>query len=609
MFRLLLISLVLLGLFGALIAWSAGGSESPADFTFVNRGDHKTLDPGLMSWLQDIRVAYAFWEGLYTLDDETLQPIPGVSEKLDIDPTKKIYTFHLRPNARWTNGDPVTSADFVFSWRRILEQPGDYTFLHYYIQGAKEYEEAYASWQDKADQGPAITTIPPPDYGMVGVKAIDPHTLQVTLRNPTPFFLSLCAFPPFFPLHEPSMRSFARLDEKTGRVASYDQGFTRPPYLVSNGPYRLAEWTFKRNLRMIASDYYWNKSAVHLRIIDEPVIEDSLAAVRAYMSGRVDWVSWVDEDLIGQMRTAGGYPDLHLFESFGTYFYVLNCLPTLPDGRKNPLADARVRQALAMSIDKQAVVGTATRAGQHVAADFMPTGVFSDYPSPKGLPFDIAKARALLADAGYPNGKGFPPMQILFNKEMQQHVDIALMMRSQWKENLGIDTDIQQVEIKVFGARLHARDYAIARASWTGDYPDPTTFTDKFRSDNDDNNAGWANPQYDALCDAAETKTDPAERMRTLAQAEGLLLDQAAIIPLYRYVDAYLFRPQIQGIHLDTRDMVMFQAIYKTGVNSSASSHARASTPFTPILALPLSTWGGDKRVNSFATGSVLPTR
>jgi len=562
--RLAVTSLILIGLLAGGIAWSLGEAEPPADFTFINRGDHKTLDPGTMSWLQDIRIAYALWEGLYTLDPLTLRPIPGTAERVKIDPTGTVYTFHIRPDARWSNGDAVTSRDFVFSWRRLLEQPAEYTGFCFYIKGAEAYANAYAAWVARADQGAEPTTQPPPDFSTVGISTPDDQTIQVTLRNPTPFFLSLCAFPALDPLHEPSMRPFAKIDDKTGRVFAYDEVFTRPPHLVSNGPYRLTEWVFKSKLRMIASDDYWNRAAVHCRVIDEPVIEDPLAALRAYLSGRVDWLSWVEEDLIGQMRQAGRYPDLHTFQSFGTEFYALNCLPTLHDGRKNPLADVRVRRALAMSIDKRIIVENVTKAGQQAADTYIPPTAFAGYPCPKGLSFDVPQAQRLLAAAGYPGGAGFPPLRLSFNPEMTNRQDTALIVRSQWEQNLGIHVEIDPLEVKIFGARLHEHDFNIARSSWFGDYPDPTTFTDIFKSDSDDNNPSWSNSQYDALCASAETQTDPAQRLRTFAQAENLMLESAPIIPLYYYVDAYMIRPNVKGIQLDSRDMVMFQAIEKT---------------------------------------------
>ena len=561
MWRLLLVLLILATLTAGAMNWSVRGDSAPADFTFCGRGDHKTLDPGQMSWLQDIRAAYALWEGLYTLDPVTLQPIPGTADRVQIDPAKTVYTFHIRDSARWTNGDPVRSTDFLFAWRRIIEQPGDYTFLHFYIKGAEQYADKYADWVKQADASPGLTNIPPPDYSIVGVKAPDDRTLIVTLKNPTPFFLSLCAFPPFFPLHENSMRPFAVVDPHTGRASSYDEAFTRPPNLVSNGPYRLSLWQFKRKLRYVASDFYWDRTNVKSKIMDEPIIEDALARFRAYYDGQVDWLYEVEGSMIGEMREQGGWPDMHVFPSFGTYFYVLNCLPKLPDGRRNPMADPRVRQALAMSIDKQPIVDNVTRGGEQIASNYVPIKFFADYPSPPGQRYDIAKAQQLLAEAGYPNGRGFPPLSLLFNKETY-HGDVALIVRSQWKQNLGIDVDLSGVEIKVFGYRLHNRDFDIARASWYGDYPDPSTFTDKFLSDNDDNNAGWSNPQYDALCAQAAREPDSQKRMKLLAQAEQILLDQAPVIPIFYYTNQYMFRSNVHGIPFDPLMRAMFQPIW-----------------------------------------------
>ncbi|HEX4055004.1 MAG TPA: peptide ABC transporter substrate-binding protein [Tepidisphaeraceae bacterium] len=556
MIRLLSIPVILAGLVAAAVFWSRDvGDRRPADFAFVNRGDNKCLDPNGMSWMQDIRIAYALWEGLYTLDPVTLKPILGCADSAQVDPTHTIWTIHIRPDARWSNGDPVTAGDFLFSWRRFLETPGEYTYLHFYIRGARKYSSDFADYIQAKKRGD--TTRPAPDFSAVGEKALDDHTLVVTLADPLPFFGALMAFPPFFPMHEPSMRPFLEPDG-----LHYNLDFTRPPHLVTNGPYRLEEWTFKRRLRLVASDFYWNRANVKSKVIDQVYAEDGTAAFRTYERGDVDWLAEVDSDLAAQILAHGGRPDLHVFPAFGTYFYSLNCLPTLPDGRANPLADVRVRKALAMSIDREPIVRNVGRLGQPVSFDYIPPHVFDGYSSPPGLPYDVPAARKLLAEAGYPQGQGFPHLSILYNTE-SLHADVAQIIRRQWMNHLGIEMDLQGVEVKVFAEKLHTQQYAVARASWYGDYDDPTTFTDKYKSDSDDNDSKWINPQYDRLCAEAQKETNEHRRLELLSRAENILLNEAPIIPLFTYVNAYMFRDQVKGLPLAPNAMIMFQSVYK----------------------------------------------
>jgi len=554
MIRLLMIPVILAGFAAGAVYWSSDTTgRQRADFAFVNRGDNKCLDPNGMSWMQDVRIAYALWEGLYTLDPVTFKPVLGTADSVTVDPTSTVWTLHIRPDARWTNGDRVTAGDFIFAWRRFLETPGEYTYLHFYIHGAKKYSDDFATWLAAKNSG--ASGVSPPDFAAVGEKAIDDSTIVITLDNPVPFFPSLLAFAPFFPMNKASMKDFLEADG-----LHYNLDFTRPPHLVSNGPYRLADWTFKRRLRLVASDFYWNRQSVRSKVIDQIYAEDGVAAYRAYVRGDVDWLSDLDPDLAAEMVTAGGRNDLHIFPAFGIYYYCLNCLPTLRDGRKNPLADVRVRQALSMAVDREPIVRNVGRLGQPPAFAFVPPHVFEGYVSPPGLPYDPERARRLLAEAGYPNGRDFPVLTILYNSEAY-HQDIAEIIQSQWQENLNIQMALQGVEIKVFGQMLHTQQFDVARSSWYGDYADPSTFTDLFKSDSDDNNAKWSNTRYDQLCAEAQKEPDKSRRLKLLSEAENLMLNEAPIIPLYTPVNAYLFRPQITGIPLAANAMLIFNSV------------------------------------------------
>lgn len=548
MYRLLLIPAAMLALLSGAMLWVGRGDDKPAQFRFVNRGDIKTLDPNKMSWMQDLRVGWALWEGLYGLDPATLEPVPGAAERAEVSGDELTYTFHLRNNTGWSNGDPLLAKDFVFAWRRALEQPADYTYLFYYIKGAREYAQAFA-------RDPATA-----DFNTVGLKALGPKSLRVTLKHPVPYIYDLVAFPPFFPQHEKSMEPFKSVGEG-GRV-SYDAKFTRPPNLVSNGPYMMHTWEFKGRLRIVANPHYWDRANVRSEVVDQVHAEGQIA-FEMYESGAVDWLSEVTPEIAAALRERGR-KDLRTITAFGTYFYTFNCLPTLPDGRPNPFADVRVRQALTMAIDKRPIVQSITRMGEPVTSNYVPVGYFPNYPSPQGLAYDVERARKLLAEAGYPGGRGFPQVSLLFNYEFH-HGDVAQVVRRQWQENLGINVALEGVEIKVFGSRLHNQEYAVARASWYGDYNDPTTFSDKYLSHSENNDSKWANAEYDRLCDEAAYERDQVKRFAILARAEKILLEEAPILPLYQYVNVTLRRDEVTGIVENPKNMIQFKTVKVLG--------------------------------------------
>lgn len=528
---------------------SAGGAckRAPkADFVFVNRGDIGTLDPNRMSWMQDIRIGYALFEGLYALDPDTLDPVPGAAQSIDVSTDKRIYTFHMRDNGRWSNGDPVTSNDFIFAWRRMLEEPGDYTYLFFYITGARQYSDAFAKDPRSAD------------WNNVGIKAPDAKTLVVTLTNPTPFFPDIVAFAPMFPLNPKSMEKFRQVDSASGRT-SYDAAFTQPPNLITNGPYMLTRWQLKVGQTLTKNPHYWDAANVISNTIESQNYDDPLLAFQKYDQGEVDWLADTTGDIAAQLRDAGR-KDVKIFPSFGTYFYSFNCKPLLPGNRKNPFADVRVRQALTMAIDKNPVVQNVTKLGEPITSVYVPP-TFPTYKHPTGLPYDVEKAKSLLAEAGYPGGKGFPPVKLTFNTEFNDHKLIAEIISRQWNEKLGINIELDGVEIKQFQARLHDKDYDVARASWYGDYNDVSTFTDKYLSDSLNNDSAWVNPEYDRLLHAAEKEIDPQKRLDLLSQAEQILVTEVPIIPLYHYVNKYVMRDNVKGVPLNPRNMVIFKKV------------------------------------------------
>jgi oligopeptide transport system substrate-binding protein len=574
----------------------------PADFTFINRGDVTTLDPQRMSWMQDLRVARLVFEGLVANDVFTdgYDIVPAVAERWEVSPDGTEYTFHLRADAKWNNGQPVRARDFVYSWRRALlpDTASDYTGLFQLIRGAGDFY----SWREKALEDYAREALAMPAAErpaaarglwertlkqfdeMVGLHAVDDRTLRIELERPTPYFLDLCAFAVFYPVHEPLVSRYEPIQPDTGRV-KLESGWTKPDRLVSNGPYQLTVWRFKRDMYFEQNPHYWNRDVLDVETLMCPSVEDPNAAVLAFRTGTVDWVSDVTPayraDMLAdkaefyqenraeyerlkamgldQFEIDRRLPDdprknIHVVPAFGTYWYNFNCLPTLPDGRPNPFHGAKVRRAFAMAIDKESIVNEVRRTGERVATTIIPPGSIGGYNSPKGAPYDPAAAAALLDEAGYADRSKLPTIELLFNKDAG-HDLIAQAIAKDWERHLGVRTMLVQKEIKVYKDDLKNQDYMTGRAGWYGDYGDPTTFLDVNRRDDGNNDRKYYNPVYEDLLDRAAEETEPEARMRLLEEAERIIMDEdLPMVPIFQYVTMYLFDPdEVSGLNPHAR--------------------------------------------------------
>ena len=577
MVRLLLPVLVLCAVIG--LTFVLDRPQPRADFIFINPGDANTLDPQRMSWMKDLRLGRALFEGLVRVDSTSADQrlLPAVAQRWELSPDGRTFTFHLRPEARWSNGEPVRASDFLFAWRRALlpETASDYSGQFQLIRGGREFFEWRARALDDfkpGDDAAALWTLTLRKFDeLVALKAPDDSTLVVTLVRPTPYFLDLCALPVFFPVYPPLVSMYERPDPATGRL-NVQSGWTRPGVLVSNGPFMLTSWRFKRDLRLERNPYYWDPSRISLGSIAALVIDDPNSQVLAFRSGAVDWVTDVEPPYRADMLTqkqqfyrehqaqvdslrAQGLDAIqvdarlpadprnliHAFPSFGTYFYNFNCRPKLNDGRDNPFADKRVRKAFAMAVDKQRIVDHIRRIGERPLAAFIPPGSIPGYQSPAGLPFDPVAARALLAAAGFPEGRGFITVELLYSKD-GGHDFIAQSIKKDWEQNLGVSVILQQKETKVLKNDLVNQNYMISRASWFGDYGDPTTFLDALRTGDGNNDRAYSSPAFDELMSRADAEPDPAARLRILQQAESLIVDEdLPLIPLFQYVQLYLF--------------------------------------------------------------------
>ncbi len=571
MTRILAILVLLAALVAATIL-----SDRPlprADLTLIETVDPITLDPQRMSYQQDFRLCYALYEGLLRWDtmSEDFHVLPALARAWEISPDLLTYTFHLEPSARWSSGAPVTAHDLAYAWRRAIfpDTAVDYTALFLAIRGAQSFFDwrtaqlaAYAARPQREKSSSAARALREEANthfaASVGIEAPDDHTFRVTLERPLPYFLDLCAFGPFHPVHADTLERWTTTDPDTGALRQ-NQGWTKPPFLVTNGPYIVSRWRFKRDLRMERNPFYWNPALARSDSIHILYIEDQNTAVLAFETGAADWHADLEAPYIGDMldqRNLGLRDTIHSFPTFGTYFWNFNCSPRLPDGRENPFHDPRVRRAFTMAVDKRAIVRKARRTEESIATTLIPPGSIPGMTPVVGLPYNLARARAQLADAGWidrnhdglpenPRGEPFPLVELLATAT-GPHKDVALAMSRMWELAFGVRTQIAIKETKVYKDALKRRDYLTARAGWFGDYFDPTTFLDTSKTGDGNNDRGFSDPRFDELLAQADREPDPHKRLALLSEAERYLMDEALpILPLWRYDQFYLYKPPL----------------------------------------------------------------
>jgi oligopeptide transport system substrate-binding protein len=479
--------------------------------------DPTDLDPHIAMTIPEVDLASALFEGLVTEDPVDLHPVPGVAERWEISPDHLTYTFHLRTTAKWSDGKPVTAQDFVASWQRMLTPSlgAENAGLLYVLQGAEAFHKGTTK-----------------DFATVGVTAVDARTLRVRLEHPTPYFLSLITHPAWLPVSIPAIAAH-------GNAYTRGTPWTRPGRHVGNGPFRLVTWQPNRELTVEKSPTYWDAATVRLQSIRFYPTESMEAEERAFRTGQLHVTYTLPFGKVDAYRRNA--PHLLRTDPYlNTYFFRLNV-------RHPPLNNERVRRALALAVDRQAIVETLLRGGQLPATAITPPGL-PGYTPPAGVKSDFAAARALLAEAGYADGKGLGPLEILHNTSANNRL-IAEAVQEMWRRELGLEVRLLNQEYKVVLAERRAGRFQILLSDWVGDYLDPTTFLDLLRSDNGNNCTGWTSAEYDALLFAAARNPDSSARAAQLQRAEALMLAASPIVPLYYNTHVFLLHPSVKGWH------------------------------------------------------------
>ena len=491
--------------------------DHPADLTIINSLEPESLDPAIITAQADSRIVLGIFEGLTRLEPVKARAVPGLADHWDISPDGKTYTFHLRTNALWSTGEPITAEDVVYSWIRELspDTASDYAGQLYYLKNGEEFNTGKIK-----------------DPSLVGVHALDKSTVQVELNHPTLFFLDICAMPLTCIVPRQTI-------EKYG-----DHWLNVRPLPVS-GAYELADWRLNDRVRLKKNTNYWDAANTKSDIIDILPVGTPNTALSLYERGQADIV-W-DKELIPTelMDVLMKRPDFHSYTMLGTYFFRFNVT-------RKPFDDPRVRRALALAVDKERIVKKITRSGEKPSSHLVPPGT-ANYTSPEGLGYDPQLARKLLADAGFPGGKGFPRFEYLFDQGASGtkiHEDIAVELQQMWHDELGIDMELRQIETQVFWGTQARLEYTLSRSSWIGDYNDANTFLGMFLTGDGNNETGWSNARYDELVHGANETTDPAAREKMFQQAETILVrDELPIVPLYIYVGInYFDTNKISGI-------------------------------------------------------------
>ncbi|WP_309025110.1 peptide ABC transporter substrate-binding protein [Pelagicoccus sp. SDUM812002] len=494
-----------------------------------NGSEPHSLDPHINSSMNGHHVIMTLLEGLIAPSptDDTI-PLPGMAESWENEDFTK-WTFKIRQNAKWSNGDPVTAHDFVYSFQRILSPRlgSQYAEMLFNLKNARAFNEGEIS-----------------DFSEVGTKAIDNHTLTIELEGPIPYFLNILKHSSFFPVHKATVEKYGDMDDPTNN-------WIREEY-VGNGPYVLKNWQMNQIIEVAKSPTYWDSKDVLLNGIKFFPIASENTEDQTFNSGNLHYTYTVPSDMI-QVYQDRNDKTLHLDPFFGTYFYVLN-------NKVPPLDNPKVRQALSLAVNRNAIVRRITKGGQTPAEFFTPPGVAGYSPEPL-VSFNPAKARELLAEAGYPNGEGFPTLTIKFNT-LESHKAIAEAIQQMWKKILGIDVDIRNQEWKVYINSMQEGDFQIARYAWIGDYLHPDTFLRIMQSDSGQNDASYSNPEYDRLIAQSFIENSDEKRLELLAEAEKILLTDMPVIPIYHYTRVYRIDPRVKGWHSSPLDIRNYKGIY-----------------------------------------------
>lgn len=479
----------------------------------------ETIDPALNSAVDGGNMLLFAFDTLLAVDKDN-KIIPGAAESYEVSEDGLTWTFKLRSGLKWSDGSPLTAKDFVYSWKRVADPNTAAPYGETVLGMVKGFDEAAGG-----------------DVDALGVSASDDTTFVVELSHPCGYFDKLAAFGVLSPVNQATIE------------ANGDAWATKPETYITNGPFYISDWVPSSYILFTKNPNYWDADSIKLDSIKLLLMEDANASYGAYQSGQAMMIKDVPPAEVPALKDN---PEFYIDPLLGTYYIDLN--DTLPQ-----FSDPKVRQALSLAIDRKYVAETLMQGTYTAAPNFVGSGVadwdgssFMDNAN-GGKPYidvddfagNLEKAKQLMADAGYPNGEGFPVINYSIN-DAGYHKVVAQYLQSAWKE-IGVTVNVNVVEWASFTPLRRAGDYEASRDGWLFDYNDPSNMLELMMTGNGNNNAKYSNPDYDKLMDQAAAETDPETRFGILHQAEDLMMSDMAVIPVAYYNDFYLQSPKITG--------------------------------------------------------------
>ena len=512
---------------------SSGNVEQKIVYTID--ANPKTIDPQLNSAVDGSKVIRNTFEGLMR-EIENGEVENGIAEGYEVSEDGLVYTFHIRDNAKWSDGEDVTAKDFEYAWKRALNPntAAEYAYQLFYIKNGEAYNKGEASADD------------------VGIKVVDNKTIEVTLESAVPYFVSLLAMPVYYPVRQDII-------EENG-----DKWALSPETYVSNGPFKMTEWSEKESMTFIKNENYWDADNVKLETLVFRLIDDQTTTLSAFKNGELDIMEQPPTTEIQSLIDEGV---AKVYPYLGTYFYMVNVSGKgLSSEAVDALQDVRVRKALSLAIDRNLITEKVSMGGEIPATSYVPEGVkdtqgntfHKDYSS---VTTNIEEAKKLLEEAGYPNGQGFPTITFTYNTASNNQM-IAQAIQDMWKTNLGINVELKNEEWAVFQTTRNNFQYEICRHGWIGDYNDPMTFLDMWVTASGQNNAGYSNEEYDSLIAQAKSEQDGEKRTELLRKAEDILMDDMAIIPIYYYTNIVCANDNVKGYVKSPLGSMLFRQAY-----------------------------------------------